>query len=460
MKNPTLVLFPALILTLTASAQNLDWGEVVPAFGPSERYGPRMAYDSGRGKIVLFGGRQNGWLNDTWEYDGQWHLVVTSYTSVTPRYLHGMVYDSARGKVVMYGGMENGFNALADTKEYDGTSWNYVSTSSSPGPRFSHGMVFDSMRGKTVVFGGSSLGWLGDTWEYDGVDWTQVSTATSPTPRSSMAMVFDSVRSRTVMFGGWDASGPLNDTWEYDGTDWMQISPANAPSIRASANMVFDSHRGTVVLVGGTPAFEVYLNDTWEYDGIDWQPVATASSPFGRSQSHMVYDSVGQKAVMFGGSANTVTTTLILGDMWELREPNAASVVNYGAGCGSQSLALVAWDRPTLGSTVEAWTINAPVPFGAMTIGWDNTAWAGMPLPVELSVIGMPGCYVHQSQDLTGLAVAPAHVPGILSFNLTVPYSANLNGLHVYMQSVAYAPGENAMGLITSNGVDLTIGNY
>jgi len=31
--------------------------------------------------------------------------------------------------------------------------------------------------------------------------------------------------------------------------------------------------------------------------------------------------------------------------------------------------------------------------------------------------------------------------------------------LHVFLQSVAFAPGVNALGMITSNGVNLGLGN-
>ncbi|HIE71070.1 MAG TPA: hypothetical protein EYP98_13345 [Planctomycetes bacterium] len=83
-----------------------------------------------------------------------------------------------------------------------------------------------------------------------------------------------------------------------------------------------------------------------------------------------------------------------------------------------------------------------------------------MPLPMELAVIGMPGCYVNQSQDITGLAVAPGVASSTLRYDLPIPNLVSLFNLHVYMQAVAYAPGYNGLELITSNGIDLIIGNY
>src|SRR5690606_2683632 len=106
-----------------------------------------------------------------------------------------MAFDSGRGKVVLHGGLS--FSELVDledpetwvdpiywedTWEWDGASWTQVETTGAP-PRFEHAMAYDPMRGKVVLFGGatgdsSSLlsHLVNDTWEWDGVSWTQVAT--------------------------------------------------------------------------------------------------------------------------------------------------------------------------------------------------------------------------------------------------------------------------------------------
>ena len=45
------------------------------------------------------------------------------------------------------------------------------------------------------------------------------------------------------------------------------------------------------------------------------------------------------------------------------------------------------------------------------------------------------------------------------SVPLSIPNLPVLNGLHVYAQSLTFTPGFNAFGALTSNGVDLGIGN-
>jgi len=116
----------------------------------------------------MFGGRRVGsaYLGDTWEWGGSsWTQVST--TGPSARREHAMAYDSQRGRIVMFGGFASTFNELDDTWEWDGSSWTQVSATG-PSARSTHAMAYDSQRGRTVLFGGfGSSPYLGDTWELD-----------------------------------------------------------------------------------------------------------------------------------------------------------------------------------------------------------------------------------------------------------------------------------------------------
>jgi len=163
-----LVLFCTLCVAAlsVALAQAQDWKQI-SSTGPSSRYIHAMAYDSGRGVTVLFGGRDayNLYLDDTWEWDGSdWTLVST--TGPSTRRFHAMAYDSARGVTVLFGGMDYS-STLGDTWEWDGSDWTLVSTTGPPARRF-HAMAYDSARNVTVLFGGNNIAnYFGDTWEWD-----------------------------------------------------------------------------------------------------------------------------------------------------------------------------------------------------------------------------------------------------------------------------------------------------
>ena len=154
------------------------------------------------------------------------------------RALAAMAYDSARGRTVLFGGSASvGVNHPRDTWEWDGSAWTRMSISG-PSERIGAAMAYDSVRGRTVLFGGFdpvSGVEVGDTWEWDGSVWTQVNLpGPSPAARYLPAMAYDSVRGTTVLFGGLDFGAGVNfrDTWEWDGSAWTQVSSASGPSSR------------------------------------------------------------------------------------------------------------------------------------------------------------------------------------------------------------------------------------
>ena len=285
--------------------------------GPAPRSGHGMAYDSARGRVVLFGGYSGSgnYLGDTWEWDGaSWTQRASS--GPASRYSHAIAYDSARGRVVLFGGRGSGGTYFGDTWEWDGTSWTQRA-SSGPAPRYGHSMACDSSRGKVVLFGGYNGGALGDTWEWDGTAWTQRASS-GPAPRSGHAMAYDSARGRVVLFGRYYSGGTyVGDTWEWDGTSWTQRA-SSGPEPRIGHAMAYDSARRLVVLFGGaiganTP---VYLGDTWAWDGTGWSQRASYSGPVPREFHAMAYDSAHGRTVLFGGAIGSLNP-VYLGDTWE-----------------------------------------------------------------------------------------------------------------------------------------------
>jgi hypothetical protein len=283
-----------------------------------------MAYDSARGRVVLFGGNasvqgSNAFLGDTWEWDGtSWTLVAT--TGPSPRANHALAYDSARGRVVLFGGAysDGGTGILygSDTWEWDGTSWTLVAVTG-PGARGGHGMAYDSARGRTVLFGGgATLGLSGDTWEWNGASWTQVAI-TGPTARTWVPMAYDNERGRTVLLGGIDSSNKYTgDTWEWNGAGWTQVATIG-PTRRAGIGIAYDSSLRRVLVFGGTSDLVAngFCGDTWWWDGAHWKQ-STATGPAERGNFAMAYDSGRGRAVVFGG-ANASGTPPYLGDTWE-----------------------------------------------------------------------------------------------------------------------------------------------
>jgi hypothetical protein len=122
----------------------------------------------------------------------------------TARAYHKLAFDTARQRLVMFGGSSPGLPACHDeTWERQATDWQRVPTSSPPPGRCDHAMAYDPVRRNTVVFGGStSIGPLGDTWTWDGVEWAHIPAGPAPSPRYWHAMAWDAARSKVLLFGG------------------------------------------------------------------------------------------------------------------------------------------------------------------------------------------------------------------------------------------------------------------
>lgn len=148
----------------------------VPA--PCPRFTHGMIYDAGRSRVVLFGGTggvapASGALGDTWEWDGEIWTEVRC-PGPAPRLGPAMAYDSKRGRTLLFGGGA-GDGPRGDTWSFDGTKWEELKI---PGPpaRFTPAMAYDAKRDRVVLFGGRKR-WptdLADTWTFDGNAWQQV----------------------------------------------------------------------------------------------------------------------------------------------------------------------------------------------------------------------------------------------------------------------------------------------
>ncbi|MBI1851378.1 MAG: IPT/TIG domain-containing protein [Planctomycetes bacterium] len=313
------------LFVATASAQ-ITWSPLSPATSPPVRQSHSMAFDSTRGRVVVFGGfdGMGGYLNDTWEWDGTNWMQMTPATSPSARSGAAMEFDAATGRTVLFGGAD-GAGLMADTWDWDGTTWTPHAPASSPSARASHAMAYDSARQQILLFGGGDgTNVLSDTWAWNGSNWLSLSPATTPMARGGHAMAYDSVRDRVVLVGGVGVctfTCPYShETWEWDGTDWSQLSPVNTPFARDQFGIAYDSRRGQTVIFGGNfcASFGCFSrDDTWSWDGTDWTQLSPARMPTLRSGHRMVYDSAHNETVLFGGLDNSGTQN----DTWVISEP-------------------------------------------------------------------------------------------------------------------------------------------
>lgn len=284
-----------------------EWVERTPTSGsPPPREGAALAYDSARRRVVLFGGATaTELLDDTWTWDGAAWTPVTATIAPSARFVHGMAFDPAHGEIVLFGGL-GAQGRLGDTWTWDGRAWRRAGAlGTSPPARLGHGMTFAPREGWIVLHGGDSRG---DTWTWDGSAWTEV-TSPGPRPPPDIRVALTSNKDGHVLFAGDDA------TWLWDGATWSDRTPETPFILHRESIVAYDEARRRLVLVG--PSFFGGM-ETWELEGRVWRNVTPpAGNPPERMQHELVYDSRSQRILMFGGGpVETLGYIPTFQDLW------------------------------------------------------------------------------------------------------------------------------------------------
>jgi len=139
--------------------------------------------------------------------------------------------------------------------------------------------------------------------------------------------------------------------------------------------------------------------------------------------------------------------------------PPTAQYQVFGTSCGNTPpiLAASGGSPPRLGQQVSVTVTNLSAwQGGAFITGASNQLFGALPLPVELSLINMPGCHMYVSHELvmpfsTGLSSS-------YTWSVTIPNNPTLLGLEFHNQAFVFDPTANPLGIATSNAGTATIG--
>jgi len=141
----------------------------------------------------------------------------------------------------------------------------------------------------------------------------------------------------------------------------------------------------------------------------------------------------------------------------------AASVTPFGSSCqiaGTTPSLTAGSSLPQLGQTCILTVDNlpasaSPVVLGALSL--EAGSLGGTPLPIDLTPIGMPGCSQYIDPILTMLYGTVA-TNGTATWPLYIPDEPWVLGLPFYAQCLVDAPGENPLGLVTTNALACVAG--
>jgi hypothetical protein len=326
--------------TTSIATGNGSWEEFSPpASRPSSRFATALAYDRARRKVVMFGGLQDDLtdrreVGDTWELGTNGWVRIPTTVAPSPRQGHAMAYDSVRGKVLLFGGTVGtaetcspraNTTMCADLWEWDGSTWAQINQGDVyPSGRREHAMAFDTHRGELLLFGGSRSDILSDFWKWDGAHWKNIPVVADDFfGLTGHIMAYDETRQRVVMLGGRNVFGEQGPSlvWEWDGTRWERIFPVQPDGFNSAAALegaaTYDRNIKKVVLVGAP------FNQAWAYDGVKWTFYSAPPGDDGQGtflestpgvNFSMIYSDVLGGAVICGGSdqAASLDRTLLL----------------------------------------------------------------------------------------------------------------------------------------------------
>jgi hypothetical protein len=428
------------------------WTRVYPSGPPSPRSSCVAAFDSARGRMLVFGGNIAGpTVDELWLWDGTAWSVSGAAVRPPARYASAMAFDDSRARGVLFGGRNAG--DMSDTWEWNGNAWSQSSTAIHPPARYDHAMAYDPLRHVVLLFGGfgtSPVGaYLSDLWQWDGQVWQQ-RTGVGPTGRDGAALAFDPSRGEMLLFGGANATQFLDETWTWNGTSWQQLFPATPVSPRMWTAMVTDIARSRVVLLGGWPLQDPFA---WEWDGTNWHQ-QLVSSPGARMMCALAYDSVRRQVVVFGGALPAYANALPMNDTWLYRTPNPALATPYGQGCsgsaGTPALSAAPYSLPWLGDIFRTRIGTLPATSaGAVFV----TGLASTP-GQSLSGLGFPGCQSFVTLDSARFVLASG---GMAEWSLQVPVDSSLVGVSLFQQGFVFDAGA-AGGAVVSNALSFTAG--
>ncbi len=446
--------------TLAGPTPAQEWFGELPQQSPAARRFHGMAFDAARSTTVLFGGideRADQVFADTWTFDGtRWTQLATPH-SPDPRARFGSCYDAQRARVLVFGGRDAQGNPLADTWSFDGRDWHRIDTPHAPTARDSVALAYDAGRDQVVLFGGRDADGLAldDTWTFDGTDWTRVLTPTAPTARHGHVATWLRPAHRVMLFGGFtpSASRYANDLWLFDGLTWTEHRTDALPTPMIFPSLSFNSDHDVAVLTGSSGAAGDKLR-TFAFHGVQWhsgpEPIDVL---FGRQGHATAYDASRGSLVLFGGASIGFGGAIPRDDTFELS--TQASVQPFGSGCIATAERLQldtfpGFDRPVVGEHIgfRAGPLPADTPC-LLAIGLSRTSFAGTSLPLELDVLGLPGCVLLVSLEDT-LPMGISQGEGLRGFDL--PRDSRLLGSELFLQALV-------PGVATSNGLHVRIGN-
>lgn len=141
--------------------------------------------------------------------------------------------------------------------------------------------------------------------------------------------------------------------------------------------------------------------------------------------------------------------------------PNAAAMRAYGSGCtgsnGAPVLARASGSWPKLGTTLQLELSRLPTTSGgfSLLLGTSSTLWGTLPLPFDLTPLGMTGCTALVGIEASLFGIRNA---GKGTLAVAIPNAPALLGRALFFQGFVPDQSANPFGATTSNAAGAILG--
>lgn len=242
-----------------------------------------------------------------------------------------------------------------------------------------------------------------------------------------------------------------------DHTTATTLSTTFAANLTANAVTVLDA----VDYDWNTPTAhtwqELGLQDFFVYNGTDNVVVEITTTGSSCATSHHVGNRQRVYSISWSGtppatgSTDNAALKLEVGMLM-------ARLSSHGRGCrgsNQQVPAHTVTGVPQLGQPLAFDVANA-LPTSVVFLGLGFGAHRA-PFPIDLGVVGMPGCLTYFSP--AGLVAFVTDNAGVASLPLAVPNNSGMLGMRMYSQWICLDPNANPGGAATSNYIRIQVGN-
>jgi len=304
------------VLADTWEWDGFDWVERHPPVSPPARWGAAMAWDAGRHTMLLFGGEGRRSIRrdprgDTWEWDGtSWQERGDGPEPTTGKDV-AMAYDPDGQRMVL---LQKRVRAFAGVWERTDAGWERVETTGSRPGGYACGLAYDAAASGLLAICGDDDA---TARVLRGAQWSEVGEEDVPIPGCRALLASDPAGERVLLAAVvWGAPYAPVGIWVWQDGGWEQRAPVDPPPNRLRPVAAFDTGLGQTLVFGGRPSEDTFVAtraDTWLGDGATWTEVPDPGGPSGRDGAAMAHDAQAGTTLLFGGNEGHMLYT---NDTW------------------------------------------------------------------------------------------------------------------------------------------------